>query len=320
MNRKLAHSSICPLVCATALLSHSLAYAQEPPADQPTADTTTSKAPAPSPSPIVPSWSMRGMSAAHFVRVEDSVGIPSVDGQHDIANVTMLGAGVKLSPNVGLSAKWGITRYMPDGASDVTAFSNPVVAASFSTDLHPMVRFATSLGLSAPVGSGGGDDPDPAAAAAQKAGAYTRASMDNIYFAVNETAVPLTGDVAFHYRGFTAQLGLALAPLLRSRGQEVLPDPARFAGTAGLSLGYFIVPQLSFLGELRYQRMLSTPEAVAKDPSLRDNTSFALGARGYVPLTEKVSFRPGVAWGMGVEGKLAELHYQLMQADLPVVF
>ena len=82
-------------------------------------------------------------------------------------------------------------------------------------------------------------------------------------FAVNY----MTGiaGVGFAYvdHKFTAQVEATVLQLFRVRGDHAAArtDSTRTNATAGLHLGYFIIPQLSLGGELRYQRWLSTPPA-----------------------------------------------------------
>ena len=72
-------------------------------------------------------------------------------------------------------------------------------------------------------------------------------------------------------------------------------------------------------GELRHQRWLSTPLAVAADPTLRDTTTVALGPRLHFR-QDDVWIRPGVSYALPLDAPLARSRYHLVQVDVPVVF
>ncbi len=81
-----------------------------------------------------------------------------------------------------------------------------------------------------------------------------------------------------------------------------------------------MVRELSLGAELRYQRYLSTPAAVAKDSSTRDNLSFAIGPRINIDLTETVFVRPAITYGRGLHGPVEVQSFNMVQLDVPVSF
>ena len=70
---------------------------------------------------------------------------------------------------------------------------------------------------------------------------------------------------------------------------------------------------------MRWQRWLSTPAAVARDPTLRTTISGALGARLHLAVGS-VKLRPGVAYVQGLWGPMVAGGHHILQFDLPVAF
>jgi hypothetical protein len=116
------------------------------------------------------------------------------------------------------------------------------------------------------------------------------------------------------------QAEATLLQLTRVRGDKVQPDSARTNFTAGLHVGYFVLPALSLGAELRHQRWLSTPKAVAATPALRDTTTFAVGPRVHIEVSKGIWFRPGVSYGRGLDDPMSGQNYNIVQLDLPFQF
>ena len=77
-----------------------------------------------------------------------------------------------------------------------TVVTNPAFGATYGLKLGRDFRLGFFLGLTAPVGMGGGDKPNPDAAAVIKLGVPARSAMDNAMFAVNDfTVFPGVGSV-----------------------------------------------------------------------------------------------------------------------------
>jgi len=129
--------------------------------------------------------------------------------------------------------------------------------------------------------------------------------------------------------GFTAQVEATLFQLFRVRGNDLTgaaPDSARTNSTAGLHLGYFVIPQLSVGGELRYQRWLSGPHRLSMGMKLPladanlDNVTFAVGPRGHFKLSKTMWLRPGISYSQGLDKPLSDSKYHMVQVDIPFVF
>jgi hypothetical protein len=223
----------------------------------------------------------------------------------------------------------------PKEMDSSTGFLNPVLGATYAIKLGKDFKLGLFLGLTVPVGSGGGDDAKPEAKEANKLGIPARSAMDNAMFAVNDfTIFPGVG-FAYVAHGFTAQVEATLLQLTRVKGDKKNaagvannPDSSKTNFTAGLHVGYFVIPMLSLGGEIRHQRWLSTPKAVELDEAdanmtkmgVRDTTTFAVGPRFHFKLSDSVWFRPGVAYAMPLDKPLSKSKHKIVQLDLPVAF
>lgn len=271
---------------------------------------------APKPAPYSLPWQLRPTTAATVLRSDTVVaGRETPDGQRGTTVATMFLASWKVSKGFAPMLRFG---YVNDSLAGGQALLNPVVGGTWVFELAPGVRLAPFLGLTAPIGWGGGNTPKPQDAAALRAGIVARSSMDNAMFAVNDfTVFPGVG-LSVQRGAFTAQLEATVLQLTRVRGEQAQADASRTNFTTGLHLGFFPVDVLSLGADLRYQRWLSTPASVTS-PELRDNFTLAIGPRLYFKLGD-VAFRPGISLGTGLDAPMSSNHYRLAQFDLPFVF
>jgi hypothetical protein len=219
-----------------------------------------------------------------------------------------------------------VADHPPATSGDPTnvAFLNPVVGGTYVIKPIDPLRVALFLGVTVPVGSGGGtwaNGKAPAEYQADAAGVWARSAMDNAMFAVNYLGVLPGLSVAFVKWGLTVQAEATVIALARVRGDPTQEkDDARVNLTAGLHAGYFVIPQLSIGAELRMQRWLSTPAALKADPGKLQQVTFAVGPRGHFQLGDSVFFRPGLSYSRGFDAPMARQSYQVVQVDLPVYF
>jgi len=284
----------------------------------------------PPPPPYSLPWQLRPLTVGNVLRSDTSVAFyKDAAGNAGSAQVTMLLASYKITPELAPVVRLGFVKNdAPGMAADGSSFINPVVGMAYSHRLSAF-RLAAFLGGTIPIGQGAGQTPSAGAAGADAAGISVRSGMDNSMFAVNY----LTGiaGLGFGYigRGFTAQAEATLFQLFRVRGNDLTasaPDATRTNATMGLHLGYFVIPQLSLGGDLRYQRWLSTPDRLvmgAKVPfadANLDNVTFGVGPRGHFALGKGMWIRPGISYSQGLDAPLSSSKYRMLQVDIPVVF
>ncbi len=255
------------------------------------AQTAAQTPPPPPPSPYSLPWQLRSTAAVNVLRTDNSFArFRDAEGNTQVTTAAMFLACYKVTPQFAPLLRLGFVNLSSGGSSLV----NPVVGGTYAIPLGHDLRLGLFLGLTAPVGMGGGNDRDRQQAAAAAAGILARSAMDNAMFAVDYfTVFPGVG-LSWTRSGFTAQAEVTLLQLTRVRGDQFQADAARTNFTSGLHLGYFPIDLLSVGAEWRYQRWLSTPASVTKDPAARDNMTAAFGVR-FHPKIGPVTLRPGIS-------------------------
>jgi hypothetical protein len=293
------------------------------------------------PAPIVPAqpapaspysapWQLRPAAAGTALRLDSSLAFyrDALGDRGTTETLMLLGcykvtSGFAPMVRIGLVADQAPVQVTASSRSNA-AFLNPALGGTYLFKPLPELRLALYLGLTLPLGSGGGAWPNgkaPTEYQAQAAGVWARSAMDNAMFAVNYLGVLPGVSLAYVRAGFTAQLEATLIALARVRGDPAQEkDASRFNLTGGLHLGYFIVPQFSIGAEVRMQRWLSTPAAVTKDWSKLQTVTFAAGPRGHFQLSDSVFFRPGLYYSRAFDAPMTRSDYQIFQLDLPVYF
>ncbi|MGC4095300.1 MAG: hypothetical protein QM756_46725 [Polyangiaceae bacterium] len=279
----------------------------------------------PKPPPYSLPFQLRGVVPVNVIRSDSTVGFyKNAAGTESgsVAVSTLLGS-YKITDELAPIVRLGVvSNSAPNPTKSATNFLNPVLGALYGIKLSPELRLGLFLGLTIPVGGGGGDDAKPENKFANgMAGIPARNAMDNAMFAVNDfTVFPGVG-FAFISHGFTAQVEATVLQLTQVRGGTTAqPDKSRTNFTTGLHVGYFIVPQFSLGAELRHQRWLSTPKIVETNSAARDTTSFAVGPRMHFKVAEKMWVRPGVSFSMPIDKPFSDNKFKNIQLDIPFVF
>ncbi len=300
------------------------APAEPPPATDATPPPAADK---PKPPPYSLPWQLRPAVAASVIRSDTAFAFYEnpTNGESGSTIASMLLFSYKVMDELAPMVRVGISSNSPPENPTVdsaVSFLNPVIGATYAPKIAPNLKLALFLGLTVPIGSGGGNDPDIDAAAANGAGIRARSAMDNAMFAVNDFTVFPGVDFAYVDGGFTAQVEATLFQLTRVRGEDVQKDESKTNFTTGLHVGYFVLPILSLGAEIRHQRWLSTPAAVENDTTdtLRDTTTFAVGPRLHFKLGEKSWLRPGVAFAMPIDDPMKDAKYKIVQLDVPFAF
>jgi hypothetical protein len=313
------------------------AQAQPPEADsegatlQPQPVPITPQPPSPKPPYSIP-FQLRPAAAVTVLRTDTSFAFyddPVANKSGSTVASTLLGS-YKLTDNISPIVRVGMVSNSPPGTDGATGFLNPVLGGVYVLPLGPEFRAAFFLGMALPLGSGGGDTPNPAKAAGNAAGIRARSAMDNAMFAVNDFVIFPGVDFAYVAHGLTLQVEATVLQLMRVRGEDAQnamgapmnPDSSRTSLTAGIHAGYFIFPELSAAVELRHQRWLSTPRAIENDATdtLRDTTTVAVGPRLHFKVGEKSWIRPALALAVALDDPLKRWESTSVQLDIPVIF
>jgi hypothetical protein len=270
--------------------------------------------------PYTAPFQLRGVIPKNGVRIDTTLGLYHAGNSNAQVTVMLLSGQWRVFEPLALQVRWGIDSNQTGNAASRTGMLNPTVGALIGTALGSNFRLAWSVTIGLPIATGGGDNAEPEQAALQRQGALARSAMDNTSFAVNDVGFPTGMSLAYLKGGVTAQIDATVIPSVRMKAENTQPDSSKVNSTYGFFLGYLLVHELSLGIELRYQRFLSTPAAVAKDESTRDNLSLAFGPRFVLDLTDTVSMRPAVTYGHGLRGPISEQSFQLVQLDIPISF
>ncbi len=267
-------------------------------------------------------WLMRPVAAANVVRADMAFAFSNA---RDTQPILFLGS-VKVRPNLAVVARFGFIHNTPVQGESATAFVNPAIGAIYAVPVSKNVKASFFLGTTIPIGQGGGNDPNLARRSANlPGGIFGRASVDNALFQINYMTPMAGADIAFLSNDITLQFEATLLQLMRVRGEAKDPDASKTNLVFAVHGGYFLLPQLSFGVELRYQYWASNG-AIEKlnNPDLIDNWTLGFGPRAHIKLNEKMWLRPGVSLTMGLDLPTGfagtGLEYKIVQVDLPFFF
>lgn len=296
------------------------------PAADDLAPTDAAPVAAPKPPPYSIPFGLRPALAVNVVRLDSALGLfkDPVSGESGSTFVSTLLASYKFTDNISPLVRIGVvSNSPPDTAMDPgsgTGFLNPLLGINYMHKVGDF-RITPFLGVALPLGNGGGDKPDAAQALARSQGLFTRSALDNAMFAVNDFVIFPGLDIALIKSGLTLQVEATLLQLRRVRGNDqVQPDAMRTNFTAGVHAGYFFIPEFSFAAELRHQRWLSTPVAVAANDKLRDTSTFAFGPRFHFKVTETAWLRPAITYAVPLDDPMSDNEYKVIQLDIPFIY
>ena len=304
------------------------------------ADTPAVAASAPPPIPAAPAvpppppyslpWQLRPVTVGNVIRLDTATAFyEDAMGNAGSTVASTLLASYKITPEIAPMIRMGFSRNdAPGAAADGSSFVNPIIGATYARKVDSF-RWAAFLGTTIPVGMGAGNTPDAGANLANSAGIRARSAMENAMFAVNYMTGIAGIGVAYVDHKFTAQVEATLLQLFRVRGDGAASatDSTRTNATAGIHLGYFVIPQVSVGGDLRYQRWLTHPTSrnamgmsVAIPDANMDTVTFAVGPRAHFKFGKTSWIRPGISYARGLDAPLTTTAFNVVQIDVPVVF
>jgi hypothetical protein len=263
-------------------------------------------------------WGLRPAVPQNLVRADTTFSFYGVDGATIISE---LGVSYKILSRVALLAKLGIAEDSPPTGQGGFGLFNPLIGGQVGFWPARSVRIGGFLGLTVPVGLGGGATPDPGSVDVNLAAMFARSGMDNPLFMPDYLTAWPGFDIAYVTKGFTVQGEVSLAFYTKVRGPQT-EKSSNSDLSMGLHLGYFLFPFWSVGADLRHQRWLTNVSFVVADPSRdsRDVTTIAVGTRAHIELGETLRFRPGLSLTFGLDRPVSSSHYKTVQIDLPFNF
>lgn len=251
--------------------------------------------------------------------------------QSGFAVVSELSASYRI-PGTGTAPRTGLAPFVkltivndspPGNVTGGFAFVNPFLGATYAVAFGSGWRASAFLGVTVPVGMGGGDKPDAGPLDARTVGPVVRADLDNALFAVDDLAVLPGIDFAYVAHGLTVQFEATFAQLERVRGAENQHEASKTNLTGGIHAGYFLFDFLSLGGEIRYQRWLNPPFVVQdhKANTSYDMTSIGVGPRFHFHIAGDFWIRPAIAYTRGFDHPMTSpANDNIVQIDVPVFF
>ena len=278
---------------------------------------------APPPAPYSLPFQLRPAAVANTVRFDASAGFWK-NGAPDSGNTEVVGiiASRKISSRVALLGRISLIDNNPPSTSSeraTTVISNPLLGATFLRARPRGVRQSLFVAATVPMGSGGGDSPQPGKTAALSRAIATRSAMDNALFAVNYFTLIGGASLARVTQGATVQAEVTVLQLFRVRGPES-QDKRRTNFTAGLHVGRSFRPVFSAGAELRYQRWLTDAAPVRANRQARETTTLAFGPRFHFKVGGTKWIRPGVSFPLPLDEPLSGSKYRILQIDVPISF
>jgi hypothetical protein len=275
-------------------------------------------------------WQLHPVTTHNIARIDTSAAVfDDPNNNLDIASTTMMSASYRLDDRWAPMLRLGVTANdAPGAALDGSSLANPLIGATFTRG-----RIAGFAAIALPIGTGGGNAPDPRAARTNQASRTARPA-DDVMFDVNYVTMIAGADVALAKHGFTAQAEASLQQSIRARGAASADgtDAARTRAAIGAHIGTAVGSRVSLGVDLRYQRWLSHPTQLDAMTGERapiaaaDLSSLTLtaGARVHVRIG-KTSVRPGLSYTRGLGATLlgpsiVTNRTNAVTFDLPVLF
>jgi hypothetical protein len=280
-------------------------------------------------------WQLRPVTIGSAARLDGVLAaFDDANGNLDVAVTSALSVSYRITDEIAPMLRLGfVSNNAPGAALDGSSFANPLLGASYGHRFGPCMLSlfgATTI----PIGTGGGDDPEPKAARANLAAMAARPA-DAVMFAVNYVTPTVGGDFAYVSHGFTAQVEATLYELIRVRGGESASalDQFRTDAALGLHLGYFIGSHFSVGSDLRYERWLSHPRTLDRVTEAEvplsdrdmDSVTLAAGVRLHFAFGKQTSIHPGVSVMRGLDGRafaapLVTAQTTAVQLDVQLAF
>lgn len=265
-------------------------------------------------------WLLRPAAPANAVRVDETLAfdVPPGASGTTVTAVTSLTGSWRAGSRWTLVGRQSFVRRDPAGAGAGHAFSNPLLGANRLWTAGPRWRGHLFAASTVPVGSGGGDAPSAASAAALSAAVPARSGMDNALFAVNYWTAIAGAGAARVTPGLTLQAEVTVLQLTRVRGPRT-QDAHRTNFTAGLHAGRFVTPRLSLAVEARMQRWLTDAAPVRADAAAREQVTASAGLRLHFRRGTRW-LRPGISYSRALDAPMEPRGYDIVQLDLPLSF
>lgn len=233
------------------------------------------------------------------------------DGQQSTL-LMVLGGAYAWNDWLSTFARVGWVHDAQVGQPAATGLANPSAGVNLQLQVGKHVTLGATAGATAPVGSGGGNAPNPALLRAWVSSIDWGGSM----FAVDHADV-FGGLRAAYARGnATLQLESTFHQLTRVRGAVADPIGASASVTGSqATVSYAVLPRLTLSTALAETRFWNTPKAIRESPDSR--TDYFVVAGGSMNLElGGVAFMPGLVYARALDLPLSRDKFQVVELDL----
>jgi hypothetical protein len=280
-------------------------------------------------------WQLRPLTTSDSVRAEGAAAVfNDANGNVNITSTNALSASYQLDDHWAPMLRLSFLGNNASGAArDGMTFANPLLGVTYTRTIDDR-QLALFAATTLPIGTGGGNEPDPIAAQANAASMTVRPS-DDAMFQVNYLTESVGGDIAYVKHGFTAQAEATLQQSVRVRGSESADgtDAARTRAALGAHVGTYIGSHVSLGGDVLYQRWLTHPTKLdamtdARMPIADEDMNaltLSLGVRAHFHIGQ-ASVHPGLSFTRGLDatgptaGTMITNRTTAFALDVPVLF
>ncbi len=211
-------------------------------------------------------------------------------------------------------ARVGWVHDAPSGATSANALANPAAGLSLQLPVSKRLTLGGSLGATAPLGSGGGDRPNPAAMKAW----VSSFDWGGATFAVNHVDVFGGARADYTVGPVTLQLESTLHQLTRVRGETVDPIGAAVTMTGSqATIAYTILPNVTLSTAMYESRVWNTPTCIRESPDSRADYFVMAGATLDLRI-RGLAIAPGFVYARALDLPLVREKFQVVELDLGV--
>lgn len=224
--------------------------------------------------------------------------------------LSVLTASYDLSSRWGVFARLGFVNNDPASGEAAQGMSNPALGITYGLPLNDRFRMGFTLGTVLPLGSGGGNNPDPAVLDAM----LTATDWGGPMFGPNHLT-PYAGVSVTHSSGpLTVRLRSTLYDANRIKGKKTDPLGSTVTFTSsGLLADYSIGDRMSVFTELAQTYYLNTPPWVAADASARGDHYLAGGVSFNFKLANGRRFEPSLLYAEAIDQPKTRRTFRLLE-------
>jgi hypothetical protein len=231
--------------------------------------------------------------------------------------LSVLTASYDLTDRWGAFARLGLVDNDPATGEAGRGMSNPALGFTYGRPLSDRYRLGLTLGVVLPLGSGGGDDPDPAVLNAMLVATDWGGPMygpDHLTPYVGASLTRSAGPLTLRARS-------TLYDANRVKGEKADPiGPTVIFTSSDLLADYSINDRMSVFTQLAQTYYHNTPPFVAADATARADHYLVGGVSFNFKLANGRSFQPSLAYGEAIDQPKTRRTFRLLELGTKLSF